>query len=84
MHRLPATWPPDRYQGWTSTSEQMMAFRTHHALLGGVYLFEDNVGNQLLPLKCRFDHCMTLYRTVSMPVFGSYTFPVIYHFVFVE
>ena len=34
MHRLPATWPPDRYQDWTSTSEQTMTFRTHHAIVG--------------------------------------------------
>ena len=31
MHWLPATWPPDRYQDWTFTSEQMMTFQDTRA-----------------------------------------------------
>jgi hypothetical protein len=27
MHWLPATWPPVRYQNWTSTSKQTMTFQ---------------------------------------------------------
>jgi len=31
--RMPAPWPPDCYQDRTFTGEQMIAFRTHHALV---------------------------------------------------
>jgi hypothetical protein len=31
VHRLPATWPPERYQDWTSTSKQTMTFQDTRA-----------------------------------------------------
>jgi hypothetical protein len=34
MHWLPATWPPDRYQDWTFTSEQMMTFQDTRTVVG--------------------------------------------------
>jgi hypothetical protein len=34
VHRLPATWPPERYQDWTSTSKQTMTFQDTRAGVG--------------------------------------------------
>jgi hypothetical protein len=36
VHRLPATWPPVRYQDWTFTSKQTMTFQDTRAGVGSL------------------------------------------------